>query len=577
MNEVTILRILYKNKLRIAATALLIGIITAGLSLLLPDIYGATSALMISEPQVPITGEFPPMTVESLQNLAKSTRVKAELFKEIKASGALPPQTAFRDFDQMLSVSAERQLGRTPSYIPIVLLSVSSKDPDLCAAVANKWSDIVLSHASSIYTSGVDDLNSFIGKIYKQANDSLLKTESDLTSKSLEVNLAVSESKLEEYKTIHTRIYAERLALNEEVNLKQNVIQELKQQIEGMEINGSWAGEAFNQELRQNPGITPSALTTETLRIFQTVRQILINEDKLADFEEQSELQFMRMELKNKESQLAHIAEEIVQTRNKLAKAVTQYDTMRTELDKIDPVITLEKAITDDAIWAAQLQEKALPTGILKSQEVNSVYQDLQKQVVLIASDIKGLQGQVDYFTSQTSILKDDIGKLSRSIMQKDAERKTLLSSITKDRELLQFLETEYNKRRQQLETLESEYLLARAQSRSKEQDLNELETEIQKLERHIFYSKNTLDALQRDVENLTQVRATLASKAEEVSLLHTASQNLSRSGVVPLFGAERNDGKIKPSRSKITLGAMAAALLLTCIVLIMNAIVREN
>ena len=63
MNEINILRILYKNRVRLLAVSLSIGIIAGAVSLLSPNKYSSTAAVSVQRPEVPITGEISPLRV----------------------------------------------------------------------------------------------------------------------------------------------------------------------------------------------------------------------------------------------------------------------------------------------------------------------------------------------------------------------------------------------------------------------------------------------------------------------------------------------------------------------------------
>ena len=98
INEANILKILYKNKVRLLLVILLVGVVTAIITKLSPNIYSSTAAINVRQPEVALTGEIPPLNVETLRALVDSTRVKWELFQELKRQGVLDDDVDFQRF-----------------------------------------------------------------------------------------------------------------------------------------------------------------------------------------------------------------------------------------------------------------------------------------------------------------------------------------------------------------------------------------------------------------------------------------------------------------------------------------------
>ena len=106
MNELGVIKILYKYKIKILAVVLGVGIIVGGISLLSSNKYSSTSAISVQAPEVPLTGEIPPLTVETLRSLVESTGVKWELFQELRKDGIIEDDV---DFLNLLSLIIARK------------------------------------------------------------------------------------------------------------------------------------------------------------------------------------------------------------------------------------------------------------------------------------------------------------------------------------------------------------------------------------------------------------------------------------------------------------------------------------
>jgi len=176
-NEIALLRILYRRKGRILLFTLLVGVITAIVTLFHSNIYTSTAALIIKQPEVAVTGEIPPLNVETLRMLVESTKVKRDLYEELTSGKTLPGKLPFRDFQRMLRTSVRRERNRDKTILPMVQLIANSPRPRLSSEIANHWARIVLKKTRAIYLSGVDELDQFTSRLFQQADKTLLENE----------------------------------------------------------------------------------------------------------------------------------------------------------------------------------------------------------------------------------------------------------------------------------------------------------------------------------------------------------------------------------------------------------------
>ncbi|NQU24269.1 MAG: hypothetical protein HQ567_23555 [Candidatus Nealsonbacteria bacterium] len=70
-----ILRELYRWKWLIFGITLLVGLTAAAITLMKPNAHESSAALIIREPELPITGEAPTLSIETLQTLTDSTEI----------------------------------------------------------------------------------------------------------------------------------------------------------------------------------------------------------------------------------------------------------------------------------------------------------------------------------------------------------------------------------------------------------------------------------------------------------------------------------------------------------------------
>ena len=221
MDELDLLEILrevYRRKWIVVAVAVLAGGMSALISYNQPDVYEASAALMIREPESAIDrsidennppDESPILSVETLQMLTESTSTMRILFDSLwdqkrleMWKGDTPDkEVVFRGFQHSLSTEVRRQQtrrsGTSVELLPILVLRARAEDPYDAQLIANEWAKIVESKSKEIYTQGVTAVDDFIGDMYKQSNETLARLEDELAKKTLEANVALKTAQRE--------------------------------------------------------------------------------------------------------------------------------------------------------------------------------------------------------------------------------------------------------------------------------------------------------------------------------------------------------------------------------------------
>ena len=579
-NEIALLRILYRRKGKLILFTLLVGIITAIITLFYSNIYSSTAALIIKQPEVIVTGEIPPLNVETLKMLVESTKVKRDLYEKLNTEKILPGKLPFSDFQKMLSTSVQRERNRDKTLLPMVQLIARSPRPALSSAIANQWAQIVLTKTKSIYLSGVDDLDQFTSRLFEQADKNLLENEQLYNRTLLQAHLDVNKSQLTQSRKSYSQLYGQFLQLTAEASVATSLLKQLEISLAEEEIHGVWLGEIYTRQLRENIESRPAKSSTINLSIFNLLKNIIKNENSLALFEQESNLQYKEMHLANKSRQLEQIARSLVRAQDTLAKSEPQYRELDEISRKLSPTITLNKAITDDALWTAYLggdlpkSSKILP---LKQEIYNPLYENTRADVISLAGDIKGLKSRITYYQEKESTLKDDVSQLAREISSLLGKRESLETAIEKDKTLFKFISEQFNQKRQQARTLKSQLLEINSKLAATKADLDSLDSSISGLQQQILTSEARTTAIQRDVDNMKKVRSSIAAKAREIDLLKVSLQDISRSGTTLLYEARDNPDKIGPRRSKTVLISMLIAFFISSGLVIISTFVREN
>ncbi|MFP4381636.1 MAG: hypothetical protein ACLFUS_14135 [Candidatus Sumerlaeia bacterium] len=581
------LTLLFDYKWILLGFTLLVGIAAALYTLTLPNTYRSSSALIIREPEIGLTGEASPLTTEMLLALIQSTQIKRKTFdslapeiNSLERNGVLEEGFSFRSFQKMLQTQVERQTGMEQSLIPLIKLSAEGPSPEFCASAANAWAQTVTSQTSQIYQSGIEEVAQFAEDIYREADEALNQSEERLTSAMLSAQVELQKSRLKESNQTYAKLYQDVLDLDAETSNLLSLIENEGEFLSAQEIDGVWMGELFNEE-KFGPQIDIMVKQSETAKTINEVkRNIQSNQKRLAKFEMENNLQFVVMDLGQKEAELENILSQLMDTRGALAQAQATYEELSTQMKQEPQKITLNKAITNDVLWDSILNEvpqSDLMTKILKTEESNEVYLELRIQVAALAGNISGQKERIDNFEEQLNKLQKRVGELSQEETLLTARYDDLSSAIEKDKTMLRHLEEAYNLSRQNLEQLRQDYKMKMASLQAKKRQLTKLEKDIGTLENHVLQAQNKISSMRRIVENRTEVRETIASQREEVALLKIAAKQSSRSGAMLLYQAVPDPLRVSPHRSRIVLASMAAAFFLFAFLLVIIEIVRRT
>ncbi len=579
MNEFSVVKMLYRHRIRLLAVVLAAGVAAAAVSLLISNRYSSTAAVSVQQPEVTLTGEVPPLSVETLRALADSTRVKWELFEKLTAEGILGPKIDFRRFQRMISASVERDQSRERLLLPMVKLTATTRDADLSMAIANRWAETILDQTKRIYRSGVDELGAFTAGVYEKVNQALAESEDRYTEFRLQSGRTVNQLLLEQNEEMYSELSLEVLELQEEVATTRSLVVKLEKSLAEQELEGFWIGEVVSRKLAENPEYVPPVFAGLSERVVRTVRGIGEKQEALAEFQEKSGHNHKTLMLKIKREQLEQISGEVLEARTQLFGLEPTYEKLREELAEIPQVISLTKAIGDDKLMEAYLEGnlKKAQLPLLSSQSANPVYDETKKEMVRISGEIYGLTSKVARGEAELETLRTEISALERELSPLAARVRDLRNALAKEQELLDYYENSYREDRKLYESGQKSLAEMEAKLAAKKAKLDELSREIAELEKEVLTGDSQLARQERDIENLSQVRASLAAKAEEVALLQVSMENVSRSGVVLLYSAQADPVKVGPPRARIVLVSMLAALIVFSFGLAVNAVVKES
>ena len=237
---------LQANWRRIALGVLAVALLVSAYMLLKSNIYESTATLIIRTPEIKMTGEASPLSVEMLRKLAESIDVKLQVYNTLAREDNDMELAPFQNFQRQMRSSVEEGAGRRTNQPPepIVYLTASSIRPQWASAVANTWADVVTSRSVELYGRGVSELDTFLSRVYQDAESRLIESETALTSKTLEAQEDVKQARFSARRQKSIDLEDEVFELEVEIRTNVALMEELERLLGESELNDMWLGQA---------------------------------------------------------------------------------------------------------------------------------------------------------------------------------------------------------------------------------------------------------------------------------------------------------------------------------------------
>ncbi len=598
-----ILRELFRWKWTLIGVTILVGVLAVGFSLTKPNLYESSAALIVREPpraidrntEDPAPQDVPTLTVETLQALTESTEITWTLFETLLEKGAVGIDAAknqskegrFREFQGTLRTEIKKQQSRGAGgsdILPILILKAQAESPDDAERIANEWASLVETRSSEIYTKGVEALGAFIGDMYKKSNESLETLESNLAEKELEASLTLKKARLATLTKKISMLEDEMLDIDIELAVNKVAIEEGEARIQEQRVDNEWIGTVAEDALLKNePYPFPlENLSDQAKKVLELSEQKVRQTEALRKFRREQNLLGKEKRFEHSQLDMERILAEKAQVDDELPAVETALSALTEQLKDITETITLNKAITDDALWDLYINRdkgESPNTDMLvplKSETLNPLYQSTRETIVELTSKAETLRGS----TVQLERSEEAVMKLTEELeseidmITEELDRRTTALEATKTS--LALLRDDYLEEAKVIEELTLKNLRSQADRKTRGELRDSLTEEADILGKSISDFELQIAALTRESDKTKNVRTALASKAEEVALLEFSTENATQTGTAILYHAQANPNKVAPSRSKLVLMAMVGSFL-ACSLLICGAkFVRE-
>ncbi len=587
------LRRLYERKFRIVGVTLGVGVLVALASLLIPNRYTSTTALMVKTPSVKVTGETPPLDIEVVREIVESDQVQYGLYTSMTLQGVVPKDELFRNFKKDLKVEVRRKQDREQSLLPVALLSVETKDPKRSKQIADAWKAITEKRVSRMYESDRDDLSQFVDTVSKKADSELLLSEKAYTLAVLKDQLPIKRQWMKTIRSQYNSLFSDWAELDLNVRVQEKQLEYYEDRLRCQTVENVWIGNYAMRRFWEDEKLTTlTETTTESQPSVASAYALVRSQRALSEFEMKAELAFKKIELASASENMKTARITMMTSQDEMANAKTQYESLLAAAKDELPKIVLNKAITDDALWDAYVQGKSTSEAAkirepLKTEISNPVYEEIHGQILQLDAKAKGLQSRMAYYEEKVKTLNTKINNLSKEISLLEGIKKGHTEIIEKEQEVFDYFQKRYNEMRQKSEEIRNKLVQERMEARLKEREAtlrllgDGKKTTgtligLRNLERDVFQKDLAQAALGRDVRSRKVIRESLVQKAGEVMLLKAVQENESRSGLAVLFEAEENPIKSSPKRMQIVLLAMILTGMFLCVAIAAQTLLAE-
>jgi capsular polysaccharide biosynthesis protein len=401
------------------------------LALFVPRTYEASATLVIVSP--PLSSELKPptLTVQGYQKLLESDAVLAETKRRLAQQGVLAERETPHvggNVETRIFVAAKSE---TTSLAPMLQAIGRGKSAEQAAAIVNTWAQVFLGRTHELMTGTTSAAVQFIDAQYPQVQDQLAQAETERDSTANEFQkrydgLAIS--------------WDEKLAAfqNESASLVAAFQDETAKLVAAFQDETANLVATFQNETADLVAAFQDE-TTKLVATFQNETADLVAADQtettrlVEEFTSQRNLDTREAQLQSLRDAYAELHSEQARVSTLLQQKQLQLDTTRQQLAQAPQYLTLEKAVSDDALWQAlalqknqKMDWKALQGRSLLTQEVNPVYTELSSRLAQVEMKVNTLAPRGMQLSQELARMSATIQELDTAFNADKAEQEKL-------------------------------------------------------------------------------------------------------------------------------------------------------
>ncbi len=407
------------------------------LFLVVPRKYEAAATLVIVPPRFSSDLKPQTLTVQSYQKILESDVVVGESKRRVVERGLWPADRPLRLGRELQSRIFVSRRAEETTLAPMLQAVSRGRTGEQAAELANTWAAVFLERTRELAVGSTSSTVQFIDQEYPKVRDGLARledaraAEANALQKSYDITATTWDDRITTLKNATTQLVADHEA-------------ETRRLVE-----------SFNSE---------KSLGSRSAR-----------------------LEALRKAYSDLQDEQARVA-------SQLQLKQLQLEAARKQLAETTPLVTLQKAMTDEAVWrsvadskGASLDWTALQQRSLATQEVNPVYTSLSEKVAEIEMDVNAM-------VPRATGLTKDLDRINE-------EMKSLEAGLRGDQALLEKLQGGRDAGLAQLKEQRANLLVRLNRERQTELESlqREMDTRLAQLDRDIVQQRDLFNQLAKN------------------------------------------------------------------------------
>lgn len=462
------IQVIIKRRKLVIGIFLVAVVIAAIVSLFLPEVYQASSSIMImpskiqsalsptriylapeKDEQDKHVEQKPTISISTHEALLKSSAVLERMLEKLKSANMIKGM-AFKGLYEDLKV--EKLEGTN-----ILQLSCKSKNSALARDIVNIWADEYVQYSSEIIRGEVKGFGDFVVEQFNLTKGDLVKTEQTVEDFDVKERLSLMEIELKENISQLDSHYANVQKLDFTLKEKENLLKKTDDDITALTKDGFWIG-AFSVKEVGEKYFTDETLTNEqkTLRQKALTAKLDLenNREKHDDFVNDSRIMLLRAEVERKRTDLVNDKTRLAQIRQ-LSESTKANLNSKANLDMLKELRNpIAENLPELTIW-----------------------------------EILSLAGRYNFFETCSQ-------SLASKLERQEKELKELEKILFGHNDVLKTLD-------ENLDRAQVNYDFYYSQLKALQNQKNSLETEIAKVEFELSYSSQMVEKLEGQVKTL--------------------------------------------------------------------------
>lgn len=392
----------------------LIAVITAALVsyFVLKPVYEASTILMISKPKYQVELEpkiqtqiVPEISLATYESLIKDREIEEEVIKKLNLD-QLPYELSSDNLQEMITIEALKNTN-------LIKMNLQASNPKLAKDVVNTWAALFVEKNKELNLKESKESQVFIEDQLKITKQNLYKIEEDIREfneinkidvMEIEINEKVSKIMENESRLADVKISVQMERAKMEEIQQQMILQE--KLISSSNIDRLIEGMKF---------IEAKDFIGGQLELAQ--QNLQDKEEQMKIFNQESKIYLLEKEITSKTNQIVSFNSRLINLKVLIEQEKAKIGTAKAQLNEQEKTFILTKSIYDDASLSQLISEISEEEALilknlkLKSEELNSLYINLEGRIINSEINLKTYQTEMAQVTENIDILENELEK----------------------------------------------------------------------------------------------------------------------------------------------------------------------